>query len=653
MDYSYYLKEFALNRFLATQIVFAHRHPQESPAFHQNILSMWSAQEQFVYIEAFRGGAKSSLCEESVTLEAAYQNFRYCLIFGETYTKACQRLESIKYEIVNNKYLNGMFGPLYKKGLPWAENKIVLTNGVCIEAHGWEEEIRGYKHGTMRPDRVMLDDIESKESTRDTNTVEANWRKIHIQLVPALDVDAKIRAVGTPLADDCLINRYKASEFWAGASFPICDGDPNADTTTALWPQRYPMEWIREKYRMFEQAGMLREFNQEFMLIATGSQGKPFDETMLHEQDIEPTVYAPRKVIIDPARTVEVKTSDQTGYVVASRIGTRIYVHESGGEYLQPDAIVDKGFELCKRHGASLCIERNSLDEWLMQPIRAQMLRTASVIDVEPILAPSTMSKTDFIMSLRPFFISGDVILIGGRAKHAKLVQQILNFPTGKRDVLNALAYTLRVFSGVPVYGDFSEANIAHDLEPKRGDILLLAINSTNTETTAALIATDGRRMDVLMDWASPLPPSDCVSDIMSLVRKAFPDHRIQPYAPGEVHDMGDRSGLLRVNSRIRKAGYAASTRGSLSPLLRTASNNRRLMLVDASARNTLYAMSQGYNWPIRAGGERGAEPVRGISRTLVEAIEALTAVAKGTDNEPIANATTPTGARYISALRH
>ena len=112
---------------------------------------------------------------------------------------------------------------------------------------------------------------------------------------------------------------------------------------------------------MYARNGMLREFMQEYMLVASGSQGKPFDETMLRFQDVAPTYYSPRVVIMDPARTVEVKKSDQTGHVTVSKTGNRIFVHQSGGEYWQPDQIVEGAFSMSKRHddarvGASVVV---------------------------------------------------------------------------------------------------------------------------------------------------------------------------------------------------------------------------------------------------------------------------------------------------------
>lgn len=79
----------------------------------------------------------------------------------------------------------------------------------------------------------------------------------------------------------------------------------------------------------------------------------------------------------------------------------------------------------------------------------------------------------------------------------------------------------------------------------------------------------------------------------------------------------------------------------------------RRLFQVDSQARHTLQAMSQGYNWPVKPGGERGAEPERGPARTLMEGLECLTYAINKPDNaiSSKSNAVNSLGTPYFSAL--
>jgi len=651
------LKEISCDRALGSTILFSHRHRQASPPFHISLMDLWSSAEEFVAIEAFREGAKTTLSEEFLLMEGGFKNFNYCLIFGETYTKACQRISAMKHEILTNMKLLQLFGNL--KGSVWAENKILLSNGVLIEAHGWEEEIRGYKHNDMRPDRAYLDDIENAEMVRDTFSVDKNWKKIHLQLMPAMDKEfGKIRLTGTPLADDCLLSRAQASPEWLCAKFPICDRDIDDPDAKSLWEERYPMEWIRKKRDHYAREGMLREFMQEYMLVAAGSQGKPFTEEMLRFEDVAPVAYAPRITIIDPARTVEVKKSDQTGHVTVSRVGTRIYVHQSGGEYWQPDEIVEGAFRMSDRHDSEVVIEKNSLDDWLLQPMRAYALRTGQYIDLRPVNAPQDRDKAQFIMGLRPFFQAGDIVLVGGRSAHQQLISQILNFPTGKRDILNALAYSMRVFSGVPIYADFGTANITDGYVVNRREMLVLACNATNSETAAVLVAINGRYVTVVNDWVSPQMPNEAIPDMVAMVRAFYPGKQIAAWAPAEIFDQVGRNPLLAA---LKAAGFSPSkaensvmSRGGLSQLIRTEMNGRRLLQVDQNAQGTMKALASGYHWPVRPGGERASDPMRNSARTLIEALETLTTAINKSDNGPrksVANAVNSTGTPYLSAL--
>ena len=517
------LQQINTDRALGASLLFPHRHRQLTPSFHVDIMDLWRCADELVAIEAFRQGAKTTLSEEFLLLEGLFKNYNYLLIFGETYTKACQRIETFKHELTTNQRIYTLFGK--QKGTTWSENKIVLPNGVAIEAHGWEEEIRGYLHLGNRPDRAYLDDIETKERVRDTVTVDANWKKLHMQLLPAMDKElGKIRMTGTPLADDCMIRRAKASAHWTSGSFPLCNGPVDAPTTTSLWAERYDMDWVRAKHAHYAEEGLLTEFNQEYLLIPGGAQGKPFTEEMLHFTDIAPARYAPRVVIMDPARTVDVKTSDQTGHVTVSQVGSRILVHQSGAEYWGPDEIISGAFDMSAKHDdAEVAIEKNSLDDWLLQPMRARMLTTGHTLKLRVLQAPQDRSKAQFIMGLQPFFLAGDIILVGGRAAHPKLVSQLLNFPTGKRDCLNALAYALRVFSGVPVYADFGAANIAEGYQLQRTTPLLLACNASGTETAAVLVELHGTRMTAVADFISPIRPNDAIPDIAMLIKACYP----------------------------------------------------------------------------------------------------------------------------------
>lgn len=651
------LRAISGDRALASAVVFPHRHPDESPLFHIEIMDLWGSKDELVCIEGFRECAKSTLSEEFIALEACFHNFEYAYLIGETWKKACQRLEAIKYELNTNPKILALFGVM--KGTIWNEDTVVLTNGVKIQALGWDQEIRGEKHLSHRPDRAYLDDVENKTNTRDSAAVDGSWKKLWKELRPAMDTHkGKIRITGTPLANDCLINRCKASPDFVFRSFPICNGDIDADSSVSLWESRYPMSWIRAERDKFANAGLLREFMQEYMMVAAETAGKPFEDDQIVFQECGPTLFMPRKLIVDPARTVNVKTSDQTGYVVASKSGSRIYVWESGAEFWKPDQIVDHLFECSKRHDfCEVDIEQNSLNEWLLQPIRAQMLKLGQTFNLVPINAPQDRDKVNFILGLQPFFKAHDVIFVGNEAKHKALVQQIKNFPSGKRDAINALAYVLRVFAGSLVYPDFADKHIVPTQEVPRGAQLLLGANATMTETAVVLCALDGPVLTVLADWVSPLPASDCIPDIARAIRVGWPNKPISAWVSADQQNQIGRNPLITAlkNAQLRPASgdYAVQCRSSIAPLMRQEVRRQQCFQVMDSAQNTLQALSSGYTYGVKPNGDRSPEPDRNAARTLIEALEVLTYALNAIENAaPLqANATTVTGSKYFSAL--
>lgn len=654
------LKVISADRALASAMIFPHRHPQPSPPMHIKIMDLWASADEFVWIEAFREGGKTTLSEEFLTIEAAFQNFWYCLVIGETYTKACARIATIQREATQNMELLKLFGDL--RGKPWNEYQAGFKSGVLIEALGWEQEMRNFKHFDRRPDRAYVDGIETRERVRSKEAVAETIDKLYLELVPAMDrFRRKIRWTDTPLASDCALVRLKNDPSWVGESFPICDRDIDDPAAKSLWPERYPMIWIREERNKYEKAGKLNAFLQERMLIGQGVLGKPFEDRHIKTVAAAPNPFMPRHLIMDPARTTNIDTSARTGYCVISHMGSRIYVYESGAHYWKPDEIIKNAFEVSARHNeAELNPEKNSLDEWLMQPMRNEMLRTGRSIPIKAVTAPRSQDKISFIMGLQPFFEAGDIVFVGDRSNHAEIISEILNFPSGKMDALNALAYTQKVFMGVPVYEDFSQANIIDGYTPPPQSALWLAFNSWGSDLACALVEIEGLRHVVLYDWISSIPPKDFVDDVIALSRAAYPRAKIQSSVPAELMDQVDRNALVSAlrTSKLapQKMTYALEARGILSPSIRTEFKNRRCFLVDTRAKNTLNAMAGNYRFPYRADGSTAPEPERTTYRLLVEAIESLTKALDSAQSiaahpEGIHLALNPQGVEYYTAL--
>ena len=652
------LRAISEDRALGCELLFERQHTQKSPKFHVHMMDLWRSRDQLVVIVAFRSAAKTTKAIEFLCLEGCYANSPYTLLVAETFTKGCERLESIKYEIMTNRKLGHLFGRM--KGGTWREDFIELSNGAVLQAAGWDQELTGFLHHEHRPWRAYLDDIENRENVKD---VDANWHRLWRELWPALDkVNRKLRMTGTPLAADCMITRAANSPDFTAGLFPICVGDIDDPKAESIWPERYPMEWIRSERDMFARNGELPTFIQEFLLISKQTQAKPFHDESIRYMDVAPHAarFLPRKTIIDPARTVDVRKSAHTGHVTVARMGTTILVFESGGDFWQPSEVVKYAFEAHEKFDAQVCIEKNGLDEWLMQPIRAEALRCGKALPLKAITAPRESDKEQFITSLQPWFQAKEIVLIGDRAKHAQLVAQIGNFPAGRKDILNALAYATLVFGGEPVYSEVGDAHVIADLDPALDAVLYLCVAGDATLVCAALVAVEGSTLSVLADWASNLPAADVITDVSTVVNAMYPRHRLNVSVPREIYDQADRSTIVKAvrNARLNlyPGQYSQVSRAALLSHIRTEMRGRRLLRIDERARLTIAALMGGYQYPIGKGAKQGGEPEYGPYRFIVEAIETnLTIFGVRDQNvalpEGAPTALNPQGVAYMTSM--
>jgi hypothetical protein len=511
-----------------------------------------------------------------------------------------------------------------------------------------------------RPDRAYLDDPENLERVRDSAAVDASMRKLYLELIPAMDkTNRKVRITQTRRAEDCMVTRLAGNAEWIYRGYPICNGDIDSVETVSLWPDRYPMSWIRSERDAYKGAGMLGEFLQSYMLQATDPASRPFSDASIVECGSAPWQWSPKYAIYDPARTSSAK-ADEYGNVVVSRFGSRIYVHESWGRHLKPDGLISDLFDVRERYQPALIgVEKNSLDEWLLQPVRIEMMKRGISLPLRALQAPQDINKIRFILGLQPFFEAGDVVLVGGKLAHPQLVAEILNFPQGSLNILNALAYSLRMFSGEPIYQEFSHANIGEAPDARQGDTVYLGFTGSPTDTVCVAAIRERSTLFVARDFAAAGPPADAVRQLVAECRAAFPKSQFSVWIPAELHDQWQRVPLVPA---LRQAGitpyrgeHVAVSRGCLKDRIRTVIRQHRALVVDPKAALTANSLSAGYARQIERGGRTQAEPEAGLSRMVAEALECVVSMLdKGIGSDSFGGAhmaSNPQGIKFMTAL--
>ena len=601
---------------------------------------------------SFRGSAKSTIAEEAILLRAGFREFKNGLIVGETETRAIERLRAIRNEVDTNELLLEVFGDL--RGPVWAENELILANGVRILAMGRGQALRGLKHNDSRPDAVFCDDLENKDTVQNKDTRRRTITWFWTELLPACDPVAIIRVAATPLDADALAVRLTREPDWKVHIHPITYID-NDGAEQATWPDRFPLSVVASTKAAFVRQGLLREFNMEYMCTVTASEDRAFTSDMFR---IEPQVRTWQAVyaMFDPARTTNLKSAT-TGFACWSWIGARLVVWDAWAKMLMPDQIVAAVFDCAldeQLRPTLVGVEEDGLNEFLLQPLRQEQVRRGVTIPFKAMRAPK--GKYDFIRGLQPFFKAREVTF----AKPLPdLVEQLQGFPTGNVDAPNALAYALKMRPGAPIYEDFGSRHVGENMLPSPAAPTYLAMNATSNMTSGAVVQYYDGGIKVFADWVLEGEVAINAPEIVAMAR--LYGGRAMRLVGGPLHfdqfnNVGLRQSLARLPAELTRGGPCDPGRAFIRSALQREVKGYGAVQIGEDARWTLNGFAGGYARSIGKNGIISPAADEGPYRVLMEGIEAFASILSSgalvDDSEEKNYAYTPSGQRYVSARR-
>lgn len=644
------IAKFYADRPLAHETLFAHRRPYRTPAFHAEIVTDWHSDHPRVLDLVFRNGAKSTIAEEAVCLQAGFREFKNALFVGSNKDRAMERLHSVRHEVESNDLFRKVFGDLV--GPTWADDELVFSNGRRILALGRGQSLRGTKWEDIRPDLIFADDIEEREEVW-TKTGRAKvffW--FTRDLIPAGDVNVRVRVAGTPLDPDALMMRLKRDAHWLTHTYPIYYLNDEGEKTSS-WPDRWPIDRVIALEDSFRRSGDISGFNAEYLCMAESPESKRFKEDMFR---IEPRVRSWQAAysMTDPARTVG-PVAATTGHAVWSWIGPKLVVWDAWAERLMPNEIINRLFDTYEHHHPVwLGFEEDGLNQWAMQPIRQEQVRRGQAIPVKAMKAPK--GKFDFIEGLQPFFFAREV-------EFAKplpdLKAQFLGYPSGEIDAPNALAYALKMRPGAPIYDGFRGSHVAQDIAPAQGRPLWLCLNATASLLTGVVLQVFDGSVRIYGDAILEGEPGANLAALLVTVQSDFGRRDVQ-LAAGPIHfDRYNNVGLVAAATRIPREvrnGVAASYgRSWIEGALQTERKGLPQIMISENAEWTLNAFAGGYSRALQKGGILADYAEEGPYRILVEGLESFCGLLDlGLDEEggrARFNAETAQGRPYRSML--
>ena len=182
-----------------------------------------------------RGGAKSTLATLAYPLrEALLGREPYIWLISDTAHQAAAHLENIKLELLDNPIIARAFPRAAGRGPVWRASKIVLRNGVTIEAFGTGQRIRGRRARANRPTLLVCDDLQNDrhmESSLQRNHART-W--FHGALLKAGSPQTNVVNLATALHREALAIELHETPGWTSRIFRSIDPWP---FNTSLWEE--------------------------------------------------------------------------------------------------------------------------------------------------------------------------------------------------------------------------------------------------------------------------------------------------------------------------------------------------------------------------------------------------------------------------------
>ncbi|MDL5023745.1 hypothetical protein [Bacillus velezensis] len=442
-------------------------------------------------IAAARGHSKSGMFSNALPLhQAAYRKRKYILVISETDSLSKKLIGWVNKQMKFNAKLREDFGPMMHESASRNEKDneeaFITTTNILIESSSSGKQLRGKRHGAVRPDLVIIDD---PSSTNNEGTKEAREKLVHwfnSVVVPIGSKATAIVLVGTMVSATGLLNHvlkrkdFKASFHGAIISEPTypelwdkyCEVYARAETieeadefyeahkealedgVELAWPWRWTYrELMHEKVNMGTRA-----YNSEFRNLAFSEDEQFFFPDnyayyhYYHENGTAYVVYNELKIPVSDllivgawdiaqgknARScynsvITLGKHEPTGYIFvldeyASKEPAHIYI----------DVIIRKIKQY--RHRSFNVETINAQHEYyrqLQERVRQEGLYTCRVNDVKS----HKSSKDERIQSMEPMLHNKTLIL---NDRHTMLLDQMAQYPFGDYvDSLDALQQAL------------------------------------------------------------------------------------------------------------------------------------------------------------------------------------------------------------------
>lgn len=414
------------------------------PPFHEEIYDLMESDHKRVGVVAPRTFSKSVTVVKARTLHQICEgSIGRKIILSETGALADHWMREIKRELEMNPFLLSKYGDMRTD--KWTESHII-----CRREHGGGtiEIISkgvGYQMRGFHPDELVIDDIESTEGVRSEDQREKLLEYFNKDVINTLAKDQKLFVIGTLLHPQSLLANIMARPSFHTAKFVAIQPDGRS-----LWPERWPIEALREREAEIGKLAFASEFQGEPQI----SENPIFIRSYFQYLDKESAAYKNKVdeglytvIACDPA-IGQRDTNDYTALVT----GSCSYAKDPDF-IIRPEGVVRGRWPISRQvtemvklydkfKAQAIIIETVSFQAALLEEFDRYMednRRNFNIVTIVP-----DRDKVRRSHNILPVFEQQRVWIDFEEVMGSKLVDECIVFPEGSHDdMVDAMVYAL------------------------------------------------------------------------------------------------------------------------------------------------------------------------------------------------------------------
>lgn len=398
-----------------------------------------------------RGFSKTTIANAVNLYNILYQECKFPLYVSKTGKHASRQLSSITKQLISNPRVLAVFGQLKPpqrndEGLKWSESDgfIQTTTDIRMAAIGSGGQARGMLDDAQRPDRLYIDDLEDKESTktddRRADTKEWFFSDL-LPVLPELDSEASAVMMSNLVHADCLAVHVMKDPEWTVVHFGAQDiaGDP-------LWPDLMGREKLEAKKQSYILQGKLHLYYMEYYNEVRSPEDAKFKQEYFRYEPVTQNKIFARSIAIDPA----ISESKEADYCTITVSGMRsdglIQLLDQWGKVgASPREQVDTYFDMITKwnlaaYGNSKYgVETQAYQAALVHLLQEEMFRRKVYFEITKLTHSS--AKNERIEGvLQPRYANGFIV---HQRRFLQLEASLLDWPNTKKDWADSAAMSV------------------------------------------------------------------------------------------------------------------------------------------------------------------------------------------------------------------